>query len=107
MLKTLFAGVLALSVLAGAAAAGTLDDARARGKLLCGVNPGLAGFAARTVEGQWSGFDVDYCRAVAAAALGDAAKVEFVPVNAQQRFDALKTGAIDILARNTTWTMDR
>ena len=61
----------------------------------------------RRAEGQWTGFDVDFCRAVAAAALGDASKVEFVPLNAQERFDKLKSGAVDVLARNTTWTMER
>ncbi len=74
-----------------AAAATTLDDVKARGKLLCGVNPGLQGFAAQDAAGQWAGFDVDFCKAVAAASLGDAAKVEFVPVNAQERFDKLKS----------------
>ncbi|MGH6820157.1 MAG: amino acid ABC transporter substrate-binding protein, partial [Methylocella sp.] len=73
----------------------------------CGVNPGLQGFALKGADGGWAGFDVDFCRAVAAAALGDAAKIEFVPVNAQERFDKLKSGAIDLLARNTTWTMER
>ena len=89
------------------AQAGTLADARARGKLLCGVNPGLQGFAAKGADGAWAGFDVDFCKAVAAVALGDAAAVEFVPVNAQERFDKLKSGAIDLLSRNTTWTMSR
>jgi len=89
------------------AAAGTLDEVRSRGSLRCGVNPGLLGFAARTAEGVWAGFDVDFCRAVAAATLGDPAKVEFVPLNTQERFDKLKSGDVDILARNTTWTMER
>ncbi len=89
------------------AAAGTLDEVKSRGSLRCGVNPGLLGFAAKTAEGDWAGFDVDFCRAVAAAVLGDRAKVEFVPLNAQERFDKLKSGAVDILARNTTWTMER
>jgi len=89
------------------AQAGTLADVKARGKLLCGVNPGLQGFAAKAADGRWSGFDVDFCRAVAAAVLGDSEAVEYVPVNAQERFDKLKAGAIDLLARNTTWTMER
>ena len=89
------------------AAAGTLEDVKARGKLNCGVNPGLYGFAAKSEDGAWAGFDVDFCRAVAAAVLGNAQAVEFVPVNAQERFDSLKSGAIDLLARNTTWTMER
>jgi general L-amino acid transport system substrate-binding protein len=90
-----------------AAHAATLDDVKARGKLLCGVNPGLLGFATKGEDGAWAGFDVDFCKAVAAAALGDASKVEYVPVNAQERFEKLKSGAIDLLSRNTTWTMER
>ncbi len=89
------------------ATAATLSDVNARGKLLCGVNPGLLGFAAKDANGVWAGFDVDFCRAVAAATLGDAAKVEFVPLTTQDRFDKLKSGAADVLARNTTWTMER
>ena len=92
---------------AGLAHASTLDQVKSRGKLLCGVNPGLQGFAAKTADGQWAGFDVDFCRAVAAAALGDGNAVEYVPVNAQERFDTLRTGGIDLLSRNTTWTMER
>jgi general L-amino acid transport system substrate-binding protein len=87
--------------------AGTLDDVKARGKLLCGVNTGLQGFAAAGADGNWTGFDVDYCRAVAAAVLGDGTKVDFIPLNAQARFEALQTAKIDVLARNTTWTMER
>lgn len=106
MLRLLFI-LSVLAALGTSANAGTLDDVRARGKLLCGVNPGLQGFAAKTGDGSWTGFDVDFCKAVAAATLGDAAKTEFVPVNAQERFDKLKSGTIDLLARNTTWTMER
>jgi general L-amino acid transport system substrate-binding protein len=94
-------------VFAALANASTLDDAKARGKVLCGVNTGLLGFAAKGADGVWAGFDVDFCKAVAAAALGDAAKVEFVPLGAKDRFDALKAGKVDVLARNTTWTMER
>jgi general L-amino acid transport system substrate-binding protein len=104
----LFAALcLVLTAFASQVWAGTLDDARARGKLLCGVNSGLKGFAQAGADGAWAGFDVDYCKALAAAALGDAGKVEFVPLNAQERFDTLKSGKIDVLARNTTWTMER
>lgn len=85
----------------------TLDDIKARGQLNCGVNPNLQGFAAKGEDGTWAGFDVDFCRALAAAVLGDPSKVSYVPLNAQQRFDALGTGAIDVLSRNTTWTMER
>lgn len=97
----------ALAVSASMAWAGTLEDVKARGKLLCGVNAGLQGFAAKQADGTWLGFDVDYCRALAAASLGDGAKVEFVGLSAQERFEKLKSGAIDVLARNTTWTMAR
>jgi general L-amino acid transport system substrate-binding protein len=90
-----------------AAAASTLDEVKARGKLFCGVNTGLQGFAQAGADGQWTGFDVDYCRAIAAAVLGDGSKVEFIPLTAQARFEALQTNKIDILARNTTWTMER
>jgi general L-amino acid transport system substrate-binding protein len=89
------------------AGAATLDEVKSRGKLLCGVNPGLQGFAAQTAEGQWTGFDVDFCKAVAAATLGNASLVEFVPLDAAERFDKLMSGAVDVLARNTTWTMER
>ena len=87
--------------------AGTLDDVKARGKLNCGVNAGLLGFAEKGSDGNWSGMDVDYCKALAAATLGDASKVEFIPLSAQERFEKLKSGAVDVLARNTTWTMER
>ena len=106
-MKRLVAAVVLLCAMAGALHAATLDDVKARGTLNCGVNPGLQGFAAKTAEGQWAGFDVDFCKAVAAAALGDPSKVAFVPVNAQERFEKLNSGAIDLLARNTTWTMER
>ncbi|MCX7344584.1 MAG: transporter substrate-binding domain-containing protein, partial [Alphaproteobacteria bacterium] len=78
------------------AGAATLDEVKSRGKLLCGVNPGLQGFAAQTAEGQWTGFDVDFCKAVAAATLGNASLVEFVPLDAAERFDKLKSGAVDV-----------
>ncbi len=107
MLGRLIAAVALACAMTVAAQGATLDDVKARGKLLCGVNPGLQGFAVQSPEGGWSGFDVDYCKAVAAATLGDAAKVEFVPLNAQERFEKLKSGAVDVLARNTTWTMER
>jgi general L-amino acid transport system substrate-binding protein len=94
-------------MLAAVSHAATLDDVKARGTLLCGVNTGLLGFASKGADSVWVGFDVDFCKAVAAAALGDAAKVENVPLNAKDRFDALKTGKVDVLARNTTWTMER
>jgi general L-amino acid transport system substrate-binding protein len=85
----------------------TLDSIKARGQVVCGVNTGLAGFSAADSSGRWSGLDVDTCRAVAAAVLGDGEKVKFVPLNAQQRFTALQSGEIDILSRNTTFTLTR
>lgn len=85
----------------------TLDTLRQRGTLKCGVTNGVAGFSAPDTQGHWSGLDVDICRAVAAAVLGDGHKVEFVPLNSKQRFSALQAGEVDILARNTTWTLSR
>jgi general L-amino acid transport system substrate-binding protein len=85
----------------------TLDAIKAKGELSCGVNAGLGGFGIAGSDGKWTGFDIDYCRAIAAAALGDANKVRYVPLNAAQRFTALQSGEIDVLARNTTWTMSR
>jgi general L-amino acid transport system substrate-binding protein len=85
----------------------TLDVIRARGNLLCGVSTGLAGFSAPDSQGAWRGFDVDFCRAVAAAIFGDPSKVRFVPTTAQVRFTALQSGEVDILSRNTTWTLSR
>jgi general L-amino acid transport system substrate-binding protein len=91
----------------GLPAATKIIDVRARGKLLCGVNTDLLGFSRQTEAGSWTGLDVDFCRAISAAVFGDAGKVEFVPVDTLSRFDALKSGKIDLLARNTTWTMER
>lgn len=87
--------------------ASVLDRIRARGKLLCGVNPALLGFAHKTEAGSWTGLDVDFCRAVATAVLEDPAKVDFIPLDTASRFEALKAGKIDLLSRNTTWTMGR
>ena len=85
----------------------TLDAVKARGQVVCGVNTGLAGFSAADSSGNWTGLDVDICKAVAAATLGDASKVKWVPLTAQQRFTALQSGEIDILSRNTTFTLTR
>ncbi len=85
----------------------TLRDVRARGSILCGVNEGLAGFSSADETGAWSGFDVDFCRAIAAAVFGDPAKVQLVPLSADARFEALGDGKIDVLSRNSTWTMSR
>lgn len=85
----------------------TVDAMRARGELACGVSTGVAGFSAADSKGEWRGLDVDICRALAAAVLKDADKVRWVPLNAQQRFTALQSGEIDVLSRNTTWTLGR
>ena len=108
-LKTLAAVVAALgAVVAAPAHAGkTLDAVKARGQVVCGVNTGLAGFGAADSNGKWTGLDVDVCRAVAAAVLGDGEKVKYVPLNAQARFTALQSGEIDVLSRNTTFTLTR
>jgi general L-amino acid transport system substrate-binding protein len=85
----------------------TLDAIKARGQVICGVNTGLAGFSAADSNGKWTGLDVDFCRAFAAVTLGDGEKVKFVPLNAQARFTALQSGEIDVLSRNTTFTLTR
>jgi general L-amino acid transport system substrate-binding protein len=103
----LAAAAAALVAAAPAFAGKTLDAVKQRGSVKCGVTNGVAGFSAPDTQGNWSGLDVDTCRAIAAAVLGDAKKVEFVPLNSQQRFSALQAGEIDILARNTTWTLTR
>jgi len=99
--------VTALLFAAGLANAGTLDDVRKRGQLHCGINTGLPGFAAPDDKGVWRGFDVDFCRAVAAAVLGDADKVKYTNLTGKTRFTALRSGEIDLLSRNTTWTFSR
>ena len=103
------AALLALGTFAvqPAHAGKTLDAIKSRGQLVCGVNEGLAGFSAADSQGKWAGIDVDVCKAIAAAILGDANKIKWVPLNAQQRFTALQSGEIDILSRNTTWTLTR
>ena len=85
----------------------TVDAIKARGQVICGVNTGLAGFSAADSAGKWSGLDVDVCRAVAAAVLGDGEKVKYVPLNAQSRFTALQSGEVDVLSRNTTFSLTR
>ena len=105
MIRYLF--LLALFLSASLSAA-TIDEVKKRGELVCGANTGkLAGFAWKDEKGNWSGFDVDMCRAVAAAVLGDARKVRFVPLETANRIEALARGKIDMLARNTTWTLSR
>lgn len=99
----LFLGAMAQTAFAQS----TLDAVRARGFLQCGVNTGLAGFALADSKGVWRGIDVDVCRAVAAAVFGDASRVRYTPLTAQQRFTALQSGEVDVLSRNTTWTITR
>ncbi|GMG83008.1 amino acid ABC transporter substrate-binding protein [Paralimibaculum aggregatum] len=103
LIGTVAAGALA----AGLAGAGTLDDVKAKGFVQCGVTTGLAGFAFTDDAGDWHGFDVALCRAVAGAVFGDANAVKFTPTTGKTRFTALASGEIDVLARNTTWTLSR
>ena len=105
-LSFIVAGVAALTA-ASVAQAGTLEDVRAKGFIQCGVSQGLPGFSNPDDQGNWTGIDVDLCRAVAAAVFGDANAVKYTPLSAKQRFTALSSGEIDILSRNTTWTMTR
>ncbi|MEO5881504.1 MAG: transporter substrate-binding domain-containing protein, partial [Caldimonas sp.] len=93
------AATMGLLVALPAHAGKTLDQIKQRGQVICGVNTGLAGFSQADSSGNWSGLDVDVCRAIAAAVLGDASKVKWVPLTAQQRFTALQSGEVDILSR--------
>ncbi len=105
ILKGLAAAALALG--AGAASAGTLDTIKARGQLICGSSPGLAGFGLPDDHGVYKGLDVDECRAMAAAIFNDPNKIKFLPINAKDRPTILASGEIDVLVRNTTWTLSR
>ena len=111
-MKKLFLSCLSVALMGGVAMAGghekgTLGTVKDRGSLNCGVSTGLVGFAAPDANGNWAGFDVDMCRAVATAVLGDPQAVVFVPLTTQTRFTALASGEADMLARNTTWTFSR
>ncbi len=97
----------AATLLSTAAFAGTLDDVRAKGFVQCGVSQGLPGFSNPDEQGNWTGIDVDVCRAVAAAIFGDSEAVKYSPLSAKERFTALQSGEIDVLSRNTTWTLVR
>lgn len=97
----------AMALAANGASAQTLKTVKDRGTLNCGVSRGLVGFSAPDANGVWSGFDVDYCRAIAAAVLNDPNKVTFVPLSADDRFPALQKGQVDVLSRNSTWTVER
>ena len=108
MKTSLFVGTLAAAGLAaGLANAGTLDDVKAKGFVQCGVSTGVAGFAYTNADGEWEGFDIAVCRAVAAAVFGDPKAVQFTPTTGKTRFTALASGEVDMLARNTTWTFSR
>ncbi len=98
---------IALVLAASGVSAQTLEKVKARGALVCGVNQGLPGFSYMDDRGVWSGFDVDFCRAIAAAIFGDANRIKLVPLSAEVRFQALRDGKIDVLSRNSTWTMGR
>src|SRR4051795_8183306 len=99
------AGVLAASTVVASAA--TLDTVKSRGTLICGVSAGFAGFSTPDSQGNYKGLDVDYCRAIAAGVLGDATKVRYVALSAEKRFDSLEAGEIDVLLRNSTYTLER
>ena len=108
MMKKMAIAAALLAAFTGTAHAGkTLDMIKQRDALVCGVNPSLPGFSAADSQGNWAGLDVDVCKAIAATVLSDAKKVKWVPLNASQRFTALQSGEVDILSRNTTWTLTR
>ncbi len=110
MKSTVMAWVLGAAVSAIAATsamAGTLEDVKQKGFLQCGVSQGLAGFSNPDSQNNWTGMDVDFCRAVAAAIFNDPSKVKFSPLSAKERFTALQSGEVDVLSRNSTWTMSR
>ncbi len=98
---------LAAGFTAQAASAQTLKTVKDRGQLSCGVSQGLPGFSTPDDKGNWTGLDVDICRAIAAAVFNDPTKIKFVPLSAKDRFTALQSGEIDVLSRNTTWTLSR
>ncbi|MDR3374105.1 MAG: amino acid ABC transporter substrate-binding protein [Ancalomicrobiaceae bacterium] len=109
MKTTILAASLAAATLISAAGAeaGTLDDIKSKGFVQCGVSPALTGFSAPDATGTYQGFDVDVCRAIATAVFGDPNKIKFTPLSAKERFTALASGEVDVLSRNTTWTMTR
>jgi general L-amino acid transport system substrate-binding protein len=108
MIRIAIAAALSVFSMGAAYAQGTLDAVQKKGFVQCGVNGGaVAGFSAPDSKGVWKGIDVDLCRAIAAAVFGDANKVRYTPLTAQQRFTALQSGEVDVLSRNTTWTITR
>ncbi|MEG3618022.1 amino acid ABC transporter substrate-binding protein [Magnetovibrio sp. PR-2] len=100
-------GAVAAAMIATSASAGTLETVQTNGVLSCGVSTGLPGFSLQDEKGNWTGIDVDTCRAVAAAVLGDANKIKFIPLTAKERWTALQSGEIQMLSRNSTWTLTR
>jgi general L-amino acid transport system substrate-binding protein len=102
-----YLGALIACAASTEARAGILDSVKQKGFVQCGVSQGLPGFSGADDKGQWTGLDVDFCRAVAAAIFGDPEKVKFTPLSAKERFTALQTGEIDVLSRNSTWTLSR
>jgi general L-amino acid transport system substrate-binding protein len=106
-IATVVASLGALAAAPAAHAGKTLDGIKARGQVICGVHVGLAGFSAADSNGKWNGLDSDICRAIAVATLGDGDKIKYVPLPAQARFTALQSGEVDILSRNTTFTLTR
>ena len=107
LVQTAAVSAAILSISAAGVQAATLDDVKAKGFLQCGVSTGVAGFAFTDDQGDWQGFDPAVCQAVAAAIFGDPSKVKYTPTTGKTRFEALKSGEIDMLARNTTWTYSR
>ncbi len=107
LMKSVALSVTALGLAVAGAQAATLDDVKAKGFVQCGVSQGLPGFSNPDDKGNWTGLDVDLCRAIAAAVFGDAEKVKYTPLSAKERFTALQSGEVDVLSRNTTWTMSR
>ena len=106
-IKNAILGLLCSVLMVPAAYAGTLDTVKDQGFFNCGVSQGVPGFSNPDENGNWSGIDVDVCRAVSADIFGDADKVKYVPLTAKERFTALQAGEIDVLSRNTTWTLSR
>jgi general L-amino acid transport system substrate-binding protein len=106
-IATIAVGVAATLVASAASAQATLNNVKQKGFLTCGSNPGLAGFGVPDAQGNWTGLDVDFCRALAAAIFNDPTKVRFIPLSAKDRFTALQSGEVDVLARNSTWSMSR
>ena len=107
MIATIALGLAASLAASAASAQATLNNVKQKGFLTCGSNTGLAGFGVPDAQGNWTGLDVDLCRAIAAAIFNDPTKVRFIPLSAKDRFTALQSGEVDVLVRNTTWTMSR